>query len=526
VCGIPGLGSCFISHQKASCADPTCCELVCGFDPFCCEAVWDLFCAQEAQDSCVLPPPKNCGDSTAGSCLVPHGNSSCSDATCCQTVCAGLPNCCTVIWDDYCVYVAQSACNATCLLPCPSNAIPENEACGSRTNDPAIRPGPGPNAPQVIGLQTTVCGTLYATNSGTPVVDVDVYSIDLRNADTDHDGAVKVAITLASAKPAFAALTPENASENSLPGALLRVNAAGCASTRDWTCVPPAKYWLVIAPGSNGVISNQALACADGAYWFTLETSGVCALPCTNATGSCFSPHATPSCVDPACCGLVCASIPSCCETAWDETCAVHAALACGAPAPSNDNCATPMNLTTGSTAVSLLGSTASPPAFACAANQTASGGDVWFRWQAPALTHGAYQIDVCGVTFDSRLDVFKGSCGALSLQACSDNSSFCNPTYGSRLTLNTECGQTYLIRLASLQGATGFATINIAPLSAQQNCCLGDIDGSGEVDSADLGLLLLYYGPCPNCAADLDGSGEVDSADLGLLLLYYGPCS
>jgi alpha-tubulin suppressor-like RCC1 family protein len=54
---------------------------------------------------------------------------------------------------------------------------------------------------------------------------------------------------------------------------------------------------------------------------------------------------------------------------------------------------------------------------------------------------------------------------------------------------------------------------------------CVGDLDESGEVDSADLGLMLLYYGPCDGCPADLDGSGEVDSGDLGLLLLYYGPC-
>jgi hypothetical protein len=56
---------------------------------------------------------------------------------------------------------------------------------------------------------------------------------------------------------------------------------------------------------------------------------------------------------------------------------------------------------------------------------------------------------------------------------------------------------------------------------------CTGDLDGSGEVDSGDLGLLLLSYGPCAGgCGgADLDGSGEVDSADLGLLLLSFGAC-
>jgi hypothetical protein len=63
--------------------------------------------------------------------------------------------------------------------------------------------------------------------------------------------------------------------------------------------------------------------------------------------------------------------------------------------------------------------------------------------------------------------------------------------------------------------------------VAIQASPCPGDLDSSGEVDSADLGLMLLYYGPCTDgCAgADLDGSGEVDSADLGLMLLDYGPC-
>jgi hypothetical protein len=56
---------------------------------------------------------------------------------------------------------------------------------------------------------------------------------------------------------------------------------------------------------------------------------------------------------------------------------------------------------------------------------------------------------------------------------------------------------------------------------------CFGDLDQSGEVDAGDLGLLLLYFGPCEDgCGgADLDESGEVDSADLGLLLLSFGTC-
>lgn len=48
-----------------------------------------------------------------------------------------------------------------------------------------------------------------------------------------------------------------------------------------------------------------------------------------------------------------------------------------------------------------------------------------------------------------------------------------------------------------------------------------GDIDGDGDVDGADLGLLLASWGTAGG-AADLDGSGTVDGGDLGVLLANW----
>jgi hypothetical protein len=47
-----------------------------------------------------------------------------------------------------------------------------------------------------------------------------------------------------------------------------------------------------------------------------------------------------------------------------------------------------------------------------------------------------------------------------------------------------------------------------------------GDFNGDRIVDSSDVSLMLLDFGPCSGCATDLDGSGEVDSADVSLQLL------
>lgn len=59
----------------------------------------------------------------------------------------------------------------------------------------------------------------------------------------------------------------------------------------------------------------------------------------------------------------------------------------------------------------------------------------------------------------------------------------------------------------------------------AAAGTCEPDLDGSGTVDGADLGLLIAQFGN-QGGPADLDGSGLVDGGDLGLLLAAWGePC-
>lgn len=54
--------------------------------------------------------------------------------------------------------------------------------------------------------------------------------------------------------------------------------------------------------------------------------------------------------------------------------------------------------------------------------------------------------------------------------------------------------------------------------------CCPADLNEDGEVDGADLGLLLGAWDTDDRCA-DIVGDGLVDGADLGLLLGAWGPC-
>jgi len=54
-------------------------------------------------------------------------------------------------------------------------------------------------------------------------------------------------------------------------------------------------------------------------------------------------------------------------------------------------------------------------------------------------------------------------------------------------------------------------------------SACMGDLDGSGAVDGADLGLLLDGWGQAGK--GDLDGDGTVGGLDLGALLTGWGNC-
>ncbi len=56
-----------------------------------------------------------------------------------------------------------------------------------------------------------------------------------------------------------------------------------------------------------------------------------------------------------------------------------------------------------------------------------------------------------------------------------------------------------------------------IAAPTLATGCIPADLNGDGEVDGADLGILLQSWNR--GGAADLNGDGTVDGADLGILL-------
>ena len=52
---------------------------------------------------------------------------------------------------------------------------------------------------------------------------------------------------------------------------------------------------------------------------------------------------------------------------------------------------------------------------------------------------------------------------------------------------------------------------------------CVGDLDGDGDTDHSDLGVLLADWGCTSDCVGDLDGDDDTDHSDLGILLADWG---
>jgi len=61
-----------------------------------------------------------------------------------------------------------------------------------------------------------------------------------------------------------------------------------------------------------------------------------------------------------------------------------------------------------------------------------------------------------------------------------------------------------------------GFDVFDVLPNAAE------DLDGSGDVGSGDLAIILALWGPCEGCDADLDGDGRVGSTDLAAVLAAW----
>ncbi len=516
----PAAGSCLVEHATPGCDDPTCCNLVCSFDPFCCTDSWDLSCAVIAASSCDIGTPGECGDPLAGSCFQVHGTGACDDASCCTMVCQVDPTCCSQAWDSICVALANSLCTISCEVACPVGGQQEAETCGQNKNDPCFFPAAGSAAVFTI-CGKTVCGRVKDdSGQGGAFTDVDIYQVLLM--DPDGDGLARLTLSFTSAFIGFAAITPASCGDLST-NTVAFVESSACVINSVSKCVPPGSYRIVVSPGSFPIIGNTVVACgSDNTYKFTVSCSQDCEQPCNPEAGSCLETHRNPGCNDEACCSAVCNADSFCCERAWDSFCVQEAYQTCVGP-PANDDCTGATPLEDGVTLFNTYAATPSgvPTPRGCVALSGSIGADVWFTYSPTC--DGDVTISTCdSADFNTVLAVY-ASCDPRSALACNDNRQDCGGATSS-LTFAVSCGQNYLVRIGGVNDEIGAGSITVS--CNGERCpspCPADLDSSGVVDGADLGLLLANWSLTGQ--GDIDGSGTVDGGDLGLLLAAWGDC-
>jgi len=109
--GCPGTGLCCEENGTPGCQNTSCCELVCTAEPLCCNLGWVQACVDLAQDLC----PELCSGHEAcpgvGDCCSPNQTVGCEDPTCCNLVCAADVFCCGTEWDPTCAITAEDLCD-------------------------------------------------------------------------------------------------------------------------------------------------------------------------------------------------------------------------------------------------------------------------------------------------------------------------------------------------------------------------------------------------------------------------------
>ncbi len=270
-CGSSGTGSCYEAHASPYCSNASCCQTVCASDPFCCQSQWDEICVAEAFQMCL-----HCGDPDRGSCFSAPHPPACDDAECCQTVCTADPFCCVSQWDSSCKAEATEMC--------------QDAACGDPNAGSCWEVQEGPNCDDA-----TCCNAVCAADS---------YCCETQWDDVCVLEAIEY--------------------------------CADCGQPSAGSCFEPhATASCDNIDCCQGVCIVDPFCC--GTQWdeqCVLEAMQVC-LGCGDpGAGSCFVAHPLPGCSGTACCGVVCQVDPFCCQVTWDDACASMAEQACD-PIPS-----------------------------------------------------------------------------------------------------------------------------------------------------------------------------------------------
>jgi hypothetical protein len=135
------------------------------------------------------------------------------------------------------------------------------------------------------------------------------------------------------------------------------------------------------------------------------------------------------------------------------------------APAPSNDECASPIALTVGGTfadndiTATSAGATnnAADDLPSCGEfNFETNGKDVWFSVVVPASGSVTVETEFSGSLEDTAIEVYSGTCGALTSIDCNDDIDYPDNPFSSLSITDRTPGETLLVRVWGYNGISG----------------------------------------------------------------------
>jgi hypothetical protein len=188
---------------------------------------------------------------------------------------------------------------------------------------------------------------------------------------------------------------------------------------------------------------------------------------------------------------------------------------------PANDEClASEFILGSGTYPINLNGATTSAvPGCDNIKN------DIWYYVVEPMS--GTVTVSLCGSTaLDSSIAIYNGLVGCpyqeSHLIICQDDSAECGDDPYVQFSTN-EYAAVY-VRVGSYSGETPEEDLLLTiSFEEDQDDCLGDFDDNGQVDGADLAVILGFWNTADG---DLDGNMTTDGADLSIVLGNWGSCS
>ncbi len=413
--------------------------------------------------------------------------------------------------NDYVVQLEVQ--DQSCSVTCPGGGVPEGELCGEDTNGGC---NAAPNAFTTLSNNQTRCGTVWAELGAR---DTDWYQIAVQ--DPDGDGQAQLNVTLNSEVPVVMFVLDNMCPITTIFGDL---EAGDCQPQTLSVCVPaPAQYVVFVGPGTADGAIFEGFPCANGVNDYTLTASIVNASPdcqppacetggelVLNQTGSLVTAGLGVACgagtnqfarsynlaTIPATAGqdvtVYCVQFGVEANTGADRVCTVNVYRDTNGGAPNTAN-------------LVLLGS------------------------QAITIA-AADDLKVLTATFDTPVQVPADSQMVVELLVPPQSGTIfpgcsTDPQTGNSFLKTSNCGTPDYVTYTSIGFPNAHLIQNVfVDAGSLPQFCDEDLNQDGNVDGADLGLLLANWNLSGQ--GDIDGSGTVNGADLGLLLAVWGPCT